>query len=94
MELNFKQYFCEHNDDWTIAAKYLHEPDVKVHQIAPSAKVYRIIKKLNINPNRKITNHRNVKALANTGLSHEQIGQLTGYTARHVKRIIGDNNGD
>ncbi|MHA2043381.1 MAG: hypothetical protein ACW99G_01230 [Candidatus Thorarchaeota archaeon] len=50
--------------------------------------VYRILRRNQIEPNRRKTNHHNVISLADSGLPNQVIADFTGYTSRHVRNIL------
>lgn len=51
--------------------------------------LYRILHSNNIKPNRLCVNHRTVLDCARSGYSIPQIAELTGYTTRNVRYILG-----
>jgi len=95
MDFSFKDFITEPRrySDFEIANLYFGNPGVKVRDIAQQtgksvAEVYRILHKHG-KPNRQVTNHHNVLALAeNPALNVSTIAQMTGYTPRNIRYIL------
>lgn len=92
----FKDFFrhCEqgYSDDETITL-YLSSPDKRITEISAITgksigELYRILHNNGVKPNRLRTNHHNVIDFASSGMSIQQIAELTGYTPRNVRYII------
>jgi hypothetical protein len=93
-DMNFREFF-ELQDAPAQDALwlYFHNPNLSVRQIAAAtgksvAEVYRKVHSVG-QPNRKhTTNHHNVLAFSDSGLSIQKIAELTGYTPRNVRYIL------
>lgn len=94
--MNFKFWFnrMEHGyTDEEVISMYHSEKKISEikHTTGKSVgELYRILHNNNIHPNRLKTNHQNVLDFASSGLSITQIAELTGYTPRNVRYILGD----
>ena len=83
-----KQY-----DDLEVANLYFRHYDMSVRKLGKITgksigEVYRIVKNYGY-PNRTRPGARtNVINLADSGLSHKHISNITGYTPRHIRNIL------
>jgi len=92
----FKDFFrhAEHgytNDE--IVSIYLNSPDKRITEISfitgkSVGELYRILHENGVKPNRLKVNHNNVFDFAYSGMSVQQIAELTGYTPRNVRYIL------
>jgi len=95
MDFSFKDFLTElkQYSEFEVANMYFGDPGMKVRDIALKtgksvAEVYRILHKHG-RPNRQVTNHHNVLALAeNPFFNVSTIAQMTGYTPRNVRYIL------
>lgn len=95
MDFSFKNFIEQPRQytEFEIANLYFGNPNTKVREIAEKtgksvAEVYRILHKYG-KPNRVVTNHHNVLALAeNPSFKVSTIAQMTGYTPRNVRYIL------
>lgn len=92
----FKEFFqhCEqgYSDNETIAL-YLNSPNKRIIEISTITgksigELYRILHSNGVKPNRLRTNHHNVIDFASSGMSVQQVAELTGYTPRNVRYIL------
>jgi hypothetical protein len=92
---DFKEYLRRTENGYTdqeVIALYLNSP-TKVREICVKTgksigEFYRIIHNHNFFPNRLKVHHQHVIDYHNSGLSYNQIAELTGYTPRNVRYII------
>jgi hypothetical protein len=80
--------------DWEIVSLYHHHPDVSVKEIARLSgrsvgEVYRTLGRSGGFPNRQNPRHEDVRRFAQAGMKIPHIAQLTGYTPRNVRYILG-----
>lgn len=95
MKLNFKQFFESTTNpnisDYDIFVQYNHfktpVKDISNKTGKSIGEIYRIIKKMGGNPNRRKKNQHLVKSLLQSDFSSKKIGNLTGYTRRQVDNI-------
>lgn len=93
----FREFLGEIEGDWSdhqVINVYLNEPGRKITEIAQVTnksigEIYRILHSFNVQPNRLRTNHQNVIDFAMAGMGISQIAELTGYTPRNVRYILG-----
>lgn len=92
----FKEFFrhCEqgYSDDEVIAI-YLNSPARRITEISlitgkSIGEIYRILHSNGVTPNRLKMNHSSVVDFATSGMSIQQIAELTGYTPRNVRYIL------
>jgi hypothetical protein len=96
--LNFKEFFyAQDSTDYDVIS--LYHSNKKIDEIAiitnkSVAEIYRILHRNEIMPNRMRPNHQGVVDFASSGLSVNQIAELTGYTPRNVRYILAksENN--
>jgi hypothetical protein len=79
--------------DQEIINLYLNSPS-KVKEICIKSgksigEFYRIIRNHDFAPNRLKAHHHHVVNYYNSGLSFNQIAELTGYTPRNIRYIVG-----
>jgi AraC-like DNA-binding protein len=95
-ELDFKAFMASEKpnfSEWDVVGLYFQDLK-KVKEISLKtgksiAEVYRIIRRHGAEPNRLITNHENVRLFANANLPVKNIAELTGYTPRNIRYILG-----
>jgi hypothetical protein len=93
--LNFKEFFyAQESTDYDVI--YLYHSNKKIDEIVTItnksvAEIYRILHRNDIMPNRMRPNHQGVVDFASSGLSVNQIAELTGYTPRNVRIILKKN---
>lgn len=82
-----------HFNDLEVANLYFHHSNMSVRELSRKTgksigEVYRIIKNFG-SPNRTRPHGReNVINLADSGLAHKHIANMTGYSARQVRNIL------
>jgi hypothetical protein len=97
-KLNFREFLLHkpirpQMSDWEVVNLYFGSPNTKISEISKKsgksvAEIYRILYNSGSRPNRQITNHHNVLLFADSGLPTGDISKLTGYTERHVRRLL------
>ena len=80
--------------DYSVINLYLNDPGRKITEISQLThksigEIYRILHSNNVQPNRLRTNHQNVIDFAGAGMAISQIAELTGYSTRNVRYILG-----
>ena len=85
----FKNFFKQQE----VIRLYLNSPGKRIAEISVETgesvgEIYRILHGNGINPNRLGANHQNVMDFSRSGLSVQQIAELTGYTPRNVRYIL------
>lgn len=96
----FKDFFrhCEKGySDEEVIRYYLGNPNKRIIEISTITgksvgELYRILHSNGVKPNRLRTNHSNVLDFASSGMSIQQIAELTGYTPRNVRYILSNRN--
>ncbi len=88
--MEFKQYL--QNTEADLVGLYLHHPAMTIAELAIHAgvsrtKVYRILEKNGVIPNRISRKHNQVQTLLQQGFRDSEIAHLTGYTERNVRNI-------
>ena len=93
---SFKEFFYDENpiSDIQIAQMYFHG-QMAVREIAKTSQksireVYRIVRQYG-QPNRTRQDQHNVISLSDSGMGYKSIAELTGYTSRQVRNIVGKN---
>lgn len=89
----FRQFITTDGEDAKIIQMYLHNPDMKIAEIAQltgksQAEIYRALHHNQISPNRLKVNSEKVVNLHNLGWGIDEIAQVTGYTTRNVRYIL------
>lgn len=92
----FREFLGQVENDYSdhqVVNLYL-DPGRKITEIASAtnksiAEIYRILHSYNVQPNRLRTNHQNVIDFATAGMRISQIAELTGYSPRNVRYILG-----
>jgi hypothetical protein len=92
----FKDFFAHHErgySDAEVISLYLGNMDKKLTEISvitqkSIGEIYRILHNNNVTPNRLKTNHQNVVDFAASGMTIEQVAELTGYSTRNVRYIL------
>lgn len=98
---NFNFYDEKQELDMRIA--YLYRQDLPISEIKREiepeygnisyGEIYRSLKRNDISPNRRQKPYsQDVLYYSDTGLSLEEIANLTGYTVRHVRNILADHS--
>jgi DNA-binding NarL/FixJ family response regulator len=85
----FKDFFREQE----VIQLYLNNREKRIAEISAetgesAGEIYRILHSNGISPNRLGANHQSVFDFARSGLSVQQIAELTGYTPRNVRYIL------
>ena len=95
MDMSFRNFVDEPQQkasEWEVLNLYLQSRQTPVREIAQITghsvgELYRILHRHG-NPNRIRNNQAAVLALADANMSPRQIGDMTGYTPRHVRNIL------
>ena len=100
--MDFLEFFNLHEpgrdyEDHEVVQFYVTNPDMKVTELAKTVnrsipELYRILDRHGQRPNRLNTNTRMVLDFANSGYTVKQIADLTGYTTRNVRYILGSED--
>jgi hypothetical protein len=92
---NFRE-FVEHPRmaDWEVVNLYHHHPELSVKEIAQRSnrsvtEIYRTLGRAGGYPNRINPQHQSVRMYADAGMKVPHIADLTGYTHRNVRYILG-----
>jgi hypothetical protein len=94
-KLNFREFFeLPKSADWEVVSLYHQHPELRVKEIAVKTgrsigEVYRSLARSGGFPNRQILQHQDVKMYADAGLPVPHIAELTGYTTRNIRYILG-----
>ena len=88
--MDFKQYL--QNTEADLVGLYLHHPTMTIAELANHAgvsktKVYRVLEKNGVIPNRLAQKHNQVHVLLQQGFRDSEIARLTGYTERNIRNV-------
>jgi DNA-directed RNA polymerase specialized sigma24 family protein len=89
----FRQFIMTDSEDAKVIQMYLHNPDMKIAEIAQltgksQAEIYRALHHNDITPNRLKQNSEKVVSLRGLGWGIDEIARVTGYTTRNVRYIL------
>ena len=92
----FRGYINTNGDDAKLIQLYLHNPDMKIAEIAnltgrSQAEIYRTLHHNQISPNRLKQHGEKVLNLHRIGWTIDEIANVTGYSSRNVRYIISKN---
>lgn len=88
--MEFKKYL--QNSEADLVGLYLHNSTMTIAELAShtgisKTKVYRILEKNGIIPNRLKKYHNQAHMLLQQGFSDPEVARLTGYTERNIRNI-------
>jgi len=88
--LNFRQYLA--NSEADLVGLYLHAPHLTIAELADhagisKARLYRVLERNGVVPNRLNRKHDQVHHLLQQGFNNAAVAGFTGYTERNVRNI-------
>ena len=88
--LNFRQYLA--NSEADLVGLYLHAPHLTIAELAnhvgiSKGRLYRVLERNGVVPNRLNRKHDQVHHLLQQGFNNADTARFTGYTERNVRNI-------